>query len=264
MFLYVSVTKKLKTMELLKFGIGNAKLQNDVAIFDLVAGFTCPFAKDCGDKVDPVTGKMIFNPKAKFRCFAATSELISSAARRKRWHNFELLKTAKTAEKIAQLIIDSLNADKKTAAAPKVRVHSSGDFFNQTYFDAWMLVAKAMPEKTFYAYTKSLKFWVARLHEIPENFHLTASRGGKTDNLIEKHGLKNVEIVFSEEEAIAKGIEIDHDDSHCWNKNCKKFALLIHGAQPAGSEASKAIQELKKKGIMGYQRGTRERGRRAA
>lgn len=256
--------QKLKIMELLKFGIGNAKLTNDVAIFDLPAGWTCCQSKDCGDKVDPKTGLLIKNPNAKFRCFAATSELISSAARRKRWHNFELLKTAKTAEKMAQLIIDSLNADKKTAAAPKVRVHSSGDFFNQTYFDAWMLVAKAMPGKTFYAYTKSLTFWVTRLHEIPENFHITASRGSKNDELIEKYDLKNVEIVYSIEEAIAKGIEIDHDDSHCWDRNCKKFALLIHGVQPKGSPAMAAVNKLKNDGIYGYQRGTKGKGRKAA
>lgn len=251
-------------MELLKFGIGNAKLENDVAIFDIPASWTCPFAKDCGDKVDPITGKMIFNPKAKFRCFAATSELISSAARRKRWHNFELLKTAKTAEKMAQLIINSLNANKKTAVAPKVRVHSSGDFFNETYFKAWMIVAKAMPEKTFYAYTKSFRFWVNNIREVPANFHLTASRGSKDDSLIDLYNLKNVEIVYSEEEAIEKGIEIDHDDSHCWDKNCKKFALLIHGVQPAGSDAMKAVLELKKNGITGYQKGTRGKGREAA
>jgi hypothetical protein len=250
-------------MELLKFGIGNAKLENDVAIFDIPASWTCPFAKDCGDKVDPVTGKMIFNPKAKFRCFAATSELISSAARRKRWHNFELLKTAKTAQKMAELIIDSLNADKKTAAAPKVRVHSSGDFFNQIYFNAWLLVAKAMPGKTFYAYTKSLKFWVARLHEIPENFHITASRGGKTDSLIEKYDLKNVEIVYSIEEAIEKNIEIDHDDSHCWDRNCKKFALLIHGTQKANSPAMDAVMKLRANGTFGYQRGNIGKRRKA-
>lgn len=250
--------------KLLKIGIGNAKLENDVAIFDLPAGWSCPFAKDCAEKVDPKTGLLIHNPNAKFRCFAATSELISSAARRKRWHNFELLKTAKTAQKMAELIIDSLNADKKTAAAPKVRVHSSGDFFSETYFKAWMIVAKALPEKTFYAYTKSFRFWVENIDIVPENFHITASRGSKDDSLIEKHDLKNVEIVFSEEEAIAKGIEIDHDDSHCWDKNCKKFALLIHGAQPAGSEASKAVSKLRKEGIMGYQRGTKGKGRKVA
>ena len=34
---------------LLKLGSGNAKLENDVAIFDLPASFTCPFAKDCAE-----------------------------------------------------------------------------------------------------------------------------------------------------------------------------------------------------------------------
>jgi len=121
-----------------------------------------------------------------------------------------------------------------------------------------------MPEKTFYAYTKSFRFWVKNIEIVPENFHITASRGSKDDSLIEKYDLKNVEIVFSEEEAIAKGIEIDHDDSHCWDKNCKKFALLIHGAQPAGSEASKAVSKLRKEGIMGYQRGTKGKGRKVA
>ncbi len=249
---------------LLRFGIGNAKLKNDVAIFDLVAGTTCPFAKDCAERVDRVTGLLIRNPKAKFRCFAATSELISSAARRKRWHNFEALKAAKTTKGMAQLIIDSLNADKKAANAIKVRVHSSGDFFSEKYFKAWMIVAKAMPEKTFYAYTKSFRFWVSNMDEVPSNFHITASRGSKDDSLIELYNLKNVEIVFSEDEAIQKGIEIDHDDSHCYDRNCKKFALLIHGAQPAGSKASKAVQELKKHGITGYHRGTRGKGRNAA
>ena len=251
-------------MELLKLGLGNAKLKNDVVIFDLPAGFCCPFSKDCGDKVDPVTGKMIFNPNAKFRCFAATSELISAAARRKRWHNFNLIKKQKTVKDIAELIIASFNASFIIAKAPKVRIHSSGDFFNQKYFDAWVLVASLMPEKTFYAYTKSLKFWVTRINEIPSNFHLIASRGGKTDFLIETFNLKRVEIVYSFEEAIEKGLEIDHDDSHCYDKNCKSFALLIHGVQPKGSEAMAAILKLKKEGILGYNRGTKGEGRKTA
>lgn len=246
---------------MLKIGIGNAKLKNDVAIFDIVAGHTCPFAKDCGDKVDRVTGKLIKNPNAKFRCFAATSEMISTAARKKRWHNLDLIKSCKSSKEIAKLIINSFKADLKANYAPKIRLHSSGDFFNQMYFDAWVLVAKAMPEKTFYAYTKSFKYWIARLDEIPENFHLTASQGSKHDELIEKYNLKNVEIVYSEEEAIEKGLEIDHDDSHCYDKNCKKFALLIHGTQIAGSAASRAVGELRKKGIYGYKAGSIGKGR---
>lgn len=243
--------------KLLKLGIGNAKLKNDVAIFDLPAGHFCPFAKDCGEKVNPKTGKLIFNPKAKFRCFAATSELISSAARRKRWHNANLIKACTSVTDIANLIIASFEANSKTAVAPKVRVHSSGDFFSQKYFDAWMKVAKAMPNKTFYTYTKSFKFWIKRLNEVPTNFHLTASKGSKHDELIALYDLKNVELVFSEAEAKKKRLQIDHDDSHCYNRRVKKFALLIHGTQPAGSPAMRAIMELRKQGISGYHRGSK-------
>lgn len=244
-------------MELLKIGIGNAKLKNDVAIFDLPAGWTCHFSKDCGDKVDPITGKLIKNPEAKFRCFAATSELISPAARKKRWRNYNLLLERKTSSEMAKLIIASLLADKKTKVAPKVRIHSSGDFFNEKYFKAWLLVAKEMPDKTFYAYTKSFRYWVANINDIPANFHLIASKGSKDDSLIELHNLKNVEIVYSEEEAIVKGLEIDHDDSHCYDRNCNKFALLIHGVQPKHSQAANAISELRKKGVTGYTRGAK-------
>jgi hypothetical protein len=251
-------------MNTLKLGIGNAKLTNDIAIFDLPAGHTCPFAKDCAEKVDPITGLLIRNPNAKFRCFAATSELISSAARRKRWHNFNLIKEQKTAKQIANLIIASFENDKKAIKVAKVRVHSSGDFFNEMYFKAWMLVAKHFSDKTFYAYTKSFRYWVNNINDIPENFHLIASLGSKDDSLIEQFNLKCVEIVFSEEQAIEKGLEIDHDDSHCYDRNCNKFALLIHGAQPAGSPASKAVQALKKVGIMGYDRGTRGKSRKVA
>ena len=34
----------------------------------------------------------------------------------------------------------------------------------------------------------------------------------------------------------------------------KSFALLIHGTQPAGTEASKAMQKLRTQGVNGYSR----------
>ena len=56
----------------------------------------------------------------------------------------------------------------------------------------WIEIAKENPTVEFWAYTKSLKYWVNRLNEIPNNLVLTASQGGRNDELIEKHGLKNV------------------------------------------------------------------------
>jgi hypothetical protein len=136
-----------------------------------------------------------------------------------------------------------------------IRVHIGGDFFNQTYFDAWMEIARRNPSIVFYSYTKSLAFWVSRLDNIPSNYRLTASRGGKQDDLIEKHGLRCAEVVFSESEANIRGLEIDHDDSHAYGEDPKSFALLIHGTQPKGSEAAKALSELRKSGWTGYGKG---------
>ena len=49
---------------------------------------------------------------------------------------------------------------------------------------------------------------------IPNNLVLTASRGGSQDELIEKHNLREAVVVYSEEAAAEKGLEIDSDDSH--------------------------------------------------
>ena len=103
----------------------------------------------------------------------------------------------------------------------------------------------------FYAYTKSLPYWVARLNEIPDNFILTASYGGRRDALIKKHNLRSVKIVHSTYQARKLKLQIDHDDSHAAipSKKHKDFALLIHGIQKAKTKASKAIQRMKKLGV---------------
>jgi hypothetical protein len=153
---------------------------------------------------------------------------------------------------MANLITGSLPSKVK-----KVRVHVSGDFFNQSYFDAWMQVADRMPDVLFYAYTKSVRYWLKRKDSIPANFKLTASIGGKGDELVDLNGLKNAKVVFSEEEAVELNLEIDHDDSHAYDKQ-DSFALLIHGTQKKGSSASVALSALRKKGVGGYSRKNRK------
>lgn len=226
-----------------KFILGNAKIPG-VWTFSLPAGWTCPGAKECLCKANRETGKVTDGPDTKFRCFAASDERYT-ATRMARWHNFELLK-GKSTEEMVDLLHPNL-----PKAARIVRIHVSGDFFSQSYFDAWLQVARQNPETLFYAYTKSLKFWVERLDNIPENMKLNASRGGLLDALIDKVGLKSAEVVLSEGEADAKNLRIDHDDSLAYGQD-KSFALLIHGTQPAGSIAAKALSALRKLGKTGY------------
>jgi len=234
---------------LLNFQHGNAKLKRDTAILSLPAGHTCPFAKDCRSSTDKATGQISDGPHTKFRCYATTAEAMFPNIRASRWANLELIKQAKTAIGIAALIEKSLAGKKKIKL---VRFHQSGDFFSQTYFDAWLMVAQCHPELIFYGYTKALLFWVKRLHSIPANFKLVASRGGTHDYLIEMFALRSARVVYSEREAKRKWkLEIDHDDSHVW-KYDKDFAIVIHGTQPAGTKASKAWQKIKVHGKGGY------------
>ena len=203
------------TRETLRFSNDNKKLDkiNDwyvpmfgrmarVYSLSLPSGWTCPFAKDCLSKADRETGKITDGKDAHFRCFSATMESWSKGYREKAWHNF-------------------------------VRPGVGGDFFNGRYFKAWMEVASMFPDIHFYSYTKSLPYWIDNADLIPDNYTLTASRGGSHDELIDIHGLKCAEVVFSVEEAAEKGLEIDYDERHAIIGK-ESFALLIHGTQPKG------------------------------
>jgi hypothetical protein len=119
-----------------------------------------------------------------------------------------------------------------------------------TQADAYRVTEDASKKK-FYAYTKSLPYWLERRETIPENFNLTSSKGGRSDDLIELNKLKYAEVVFTEDQAIELNLELDHDDSHAYDGK-ESFGLLIHGSQKKGSKASVALSNLKKKGIKGY------------
>jgi hypothetical protein len=187
-------------------------------------------------KPDGKLGKIVDGPDQEFRCFAASLEAVFKGFRDNNSSNLELLKACETETDMVNLINSSLPAQ-----AQVVRIHISGDFFSQTYFNAWVRVALANVNVRFYAYTKSLKFWLAMRDVIPSNMHLTASEGGKFDSLIAEHRLKNSRVVFSVEEAALLGLTIDHDDSHAADGD-DSFALLLHGMQAKGSKAAAAMK----------------------
>lgn len=232
----------------LKFAKGNAKLAKDTAVFSLPAGHTCPAALLCASKADRDIGKLTDGPQCVFRCYAATGENLFRNIRISRWRNFERLKACLgDVQAMADLIVRSMPVKGITLC----RIHASGDFYSQAYFDAWLEVAKRKPSVVFYAYTKALPFWIKRRQAILSNLRLVASRGGKYDSLIESHNLRNVRVVFSQAEAIEANLPLDHDDCQAW-KGTGNFALLLHGTQPAGSVAGKVLYALRKAKIGGY------------
>ena len=230
----------------LHFNVKNAKLiKTRTAAFSLPAGYTCPGANECLAWADRNENRLIEGPNSKHRCFAASLEIARKSVRISVDRNLAALQQARTVERMADLIDMNLPA----VFFHHIRIHADGDFYNQEYFLAWLEAARRNPKRLFYAYTKSLPIWIKFRAALPENFVLTASWGGKWDHLIEPNGLRSARVVYHPEEAERLGLEIDHDDSCARSKDGKDFALLLHGVQAKGSEASEALKRMKREKI---------------
>lgn len=252
---------------MLRFSKANAKIEHLAAVptiadylknkrkvysFDILSGHNCPYARECRSAaVVGTDGKRTIQdgPETVFRCFSASQEVLFTALYNLRKNNGdEILSLA--SQPMGDIVagVALLNAMPRDTGV--VRIHVGGDFKTQAYFDAWSYAAKSRPDVLFYAYTKSLPFWIKRKSQLPANFVLTASRGGYKDKLIQEHNLRESVVVYSENEAADLGLDIDHDDSHAADpaKRGQSFALLLHGVQPKGTEAAAALTALKGKG----------------
>ena len=176
--------------------------------WNLPTGWSCPYAKECLVKVNKETGKFT-NESDSYRCYAASAERFPGV-RNMRWNNFEF------AKKGGIPVIPE--------KAKHVRIHSAGDFFSQKYFDMWLQLCRDNPDVEFWAYTKSLKYWVNRINEIPSNLILTASYGGKDDHLIEEYNLKHTIIIHSKKDMVHDW-PIDYNDDEARIPNINFYLL---------------------------------------
>jgi hypothetical protein len=257
-YIYKGKQTKGEKMQLLKFSDANSKLINlpikgAIYSFALPAGYTCPFSKDCKSRaVKTKEGKAVIKDckGIKFRCYAASEEALYPATYKQRRYNLALLRHTPK-EGWVDLIEKSL-----PKRANIIRLHTAGDFFNQDYFNAWVEVAKRNKDILFYAYTKSLPYWVGYKEELPPNLVLTASQGGKKDKLIALHNLRSVKVIMHPSES--GGLPIDHNDDYAADpqKRHINFALLVHNIQPKGSIAASAIKTMKQEGVkFSYSKG---------
>lgn len=204
-----------------------------------LSGVSCPGADKCKSHVVVINGirRIQDGPNTEFRCYSASQEVLYKGVYLQRLHNLnEFMKVINSKDETVKLIQNSLPRDAKI-----IRLHVAGDFVNQRIFDAWLEVAKLNPKIKFYAYTKSLVFWVRRLDSIPTNLILTASKGGLHDDLISKYNLRYCQVVYSTYEARKLQLPIDHDDRYAMLDKYKdtNFALVIHGPQKKNTKAAK-------------------------
>ena len=111
--------------------------------FGLPAGknFSCPGATSVCESV----------------CYAGKLEKLFKGVRANLLHNWELIKDAdqKTAENLLTEMINDFRADCIKKDAPMLfRIHWDGDFFNDTYTQAWKTVINNNPDIQFWVYTR--------------------------------------------------------------------------------------------------------------
>lgn len=228
----------------------------DYFSFDLRAGVTCPFARECKSQVRG--DKIVDGPHCKFRCYAATAERRLPVVYNLRQRNTQAIKRRRTYAAIYRMLVKNLPPHARV-----VRLHTSGDFYSYDYLKAWIDVAKGFPHVRFYAYTKALPHIERYVYTHPEgvalgqgilspNFRITASYGGTHDHLIEQLKIRSARVILSEDEAT---LPIDTDDTHAALSG-GSFNLLIHAAQPAGTVAAKAWDKIRRtKGSYAPQKG---------
>ena len=135
---------------------GNIKLPKQTLIFNLPSGITCPNStKEC-----------------RKWCYAKKAERMYPNVLPHRISNLTASrKTTFVNKMIAEIISKQYNA--KLYIPNQVRIHESGDFYNQAYFNKWVRIAKKLPKMIFYAYTKNDTLMTINK---PKNFILILSK----------------------------------------------------------------------------------------
>jgi len=111
--------------------------------FGLPAGknFSCPGATSVCESV----------------CYAGKLEKLFPTVKKNLLHNWELLRNADMETMLVlldEMIVDFVNDCNKKDAPKLFRIHWDGDFFNDTYTNAWKTVITNHPDIQFWVYTR--------------------------------------------------------------------------------------------------------------
>lgn len=136
-------------------------------------------------------------------------------------------------DNFVRLMIQDIEAKiRKPDARVFIRIHDSGDFYSDEYTKKWLQIINhflSTYRVFFYAYTKE----VARFKsmDIPENFRVIYSFGGKQDHLIDPNTDRHARVFETTSELKAAGyINASNNDLRAIGV-AKKIGLVYHGTK---------------------------------
>ena len=183
----------------------NAKIFNfSIPAYKTRSGkLTCPFADSCV--------KYCYAQKGNYTRFPVVQNLMEQKYKISKTNNF----------------IPLMNEEIAKKKATHIRIHDSGDFYSVEYLQKWVDIATQNTNVIFYAYTKSIKFFINGL-KLPKNLKIIFSEGSKTDNLINVNKHRHARIFKSKELLEAAGYtNASEDDLKAIQEN-KKVGLVYH------------------------------------
>lgn len=151
---------------------GNHKLSNNIIIFTLPSGETCPGAGECIDW-----------------CYSRKAELAYPKVKAARQRNWKATLEDSFVNEMIKNLQEQIRKGKNV-----LRLHQDGDFYSQEYLNKWKEISRNIPELKIFAYTKSfnLDLWT----NLPNNFIILQSYGSKWDEKIDPE--KNTARVIKE------------------------------------------------------------------
>jgi hypothetical protein len=146
---------------------GNKKMTG-VMIWSLPSKVTCPNRTSM----------------CEFYCYARQAELMYPQSLPARQGNFNDTRKETFVNDMIEAITKMVKSSRKVKLE-YFRIHESGDFYNEEYFEKWLQIIKAFPQVKFLAFTKST-FVSNYIDKLPENFHLYYSvmADTKKDNIV--------------------------------------------------------------------------------
>jgi hypothetical protein len=119
----------------------------------------------------------------------------------------------------------------KKRGVERLRIHDSGDFYSAAYVQKWLNIMAALPDVSFYAYTKQVKLFKTLEASLPRNFTVIYSFGGTEDKAIDRNIDRHAAVFSSEAELRAAGYaNTSEDDAVALGPN-KKIGLIYHGTK---------------------------------
>lgn len=208
----------------------NAKMRRSSTQYDIYNFGIPAFLSETGIKTCPNAGRCAAG------CYARSGSYRFSNVARKYEARLKLTQSVEFFDIMVSEIETAIAKASKRGKECLIRIHDSGDFYSLDYYLTWSRIMKHFDGQcNFYAYTKQVEMFQSLsqddTYEMPQNFTLIFSYGGKQDHLIDPERDRHSAVFQNEIELALQGYaDASHDDTVALGSNLK-IGLIYHGSK---------------------------------